>query len=543
MLLAHLGGDYAVSYSNIYVEFLNRGDVATATMHWYETRVHFYGISEGNSGSQVGSSGQGTWTGRSISAGLASAANFDGNGQAPLAARRDQLRADRQVSRGDVAKRSTQRSDVARDGRDGSSDARTSEEVRGYGTAAPGAVTVRGTHYSKQERASLDGRYYGTGMRGAEGPRVRAAGDPRLKERVYFYVDKGTGVRPEDGVGSIAHTAQLNNVYDANADTWVQQKVGRDLAGDAWLNAFESSVLDNGFDGYVTDFGTQRAAVLLGRHNVPVTRGKGGVSEAKASTTPAKRTDLPMGKMTGAEWKKLEPRATELEDDKSYYRDQVRFSPSRFDTIAEAFADRARKALANPRNTQPVLIHSNTPASMQILGWSDRKLIVEASELAKIANKPGFETDEKIGDLVLDLARPGAMFWNDKQGSLNILRREDMRGAPALIAVRPGVPMGIDRAHLMVTAHRLENQGALLRKITSGELKPLYLDRANPLIKQAMQTRKYRVSTLDLLAPENLHARASVQLDTSSRLLSDADLVNVRLTHWRIVSWGCISGL
>lgn len=41
-------------------------------------------------------------------------------------------------------------------------------------------------------------------------------------------------------------------------------------------------------------------------------------------------TDLPMGKMTGAEWKKLEPRATELEDDKLYYRDQVRFSPPRW---------------------------------------------------------------------------------------------------------------------------------------------------------------------------------------------------------------------
>lgn len=429
-------------------------------------------------------------------------------------------------------KLSTPRSDVARDGRYGSGNARTGEEVRGYGTAAPGAVTVQGTHYSKQERANLDGRYYGTGMRGAEGPRVRAAADPRLKERVYFYVDKGTGIRPEDGVGSIAHTAQLNNVYDANADTWLQQKVGRELSGDAWLNAFESSVIDNGFDGYVTDFGAQRAAVLLGRHNVPVTRGKGGVSEAKQAAVTAKRTDLPMGKMTGAEWKKLEPRATELEDDKIYYRDQVRFSPSRFDAIAEAFAKRATEALANPRNTQPVLIHSNTPASMQILGWSDRKLIVEASELAKIANKPGFETDEKIGNLVLDLARPGAMFWNDKQGSLNILRREDMRGAPALIAVRPGVPMGIDRAHLMVTAHRLENQGALLRKITSGELKPLYLDQANPLIKQAMQTRKYRVSTLDLLAPENLHARASVQLDTSSRLLSEADLVKWEQDNW-----------
>ena len=489
-----LGGDYDVSHSNIYVEFLNQGR-------------NSYGF-----------------TGKKADPADASART-----------RANQLRAEADVIFDQLvggAKLSTQRSNAASDGRNGELAAQGSGEVRGYGTSQPGSVTVQGTHYSKQERANLDGRYYGTGMRGAEGPRVQAATDPRLKERVYFYVDKGTGVRPEDGVGSIAHTAQLNNVYDGNADTWVQAKVGRELKGEAWMNAFESAVIDNGFDGYVTDFGTQRAAVLLGRHNVPVTRGKGGVSEAKQAAITAKRTDLPMGKMTGAEWKKLEPRATELEDDKSYYRDQVRFSPSRFDAIAEAFADRSRRALANPRNTRPVLIHSDTPASMQILGWANRPLMVEASELAKIANKPGFETDEKIGNLVLDLARPGAMFWNDKQGSLNILRREDMRGAPALIAVRPGVPMGIDRAHLMVTAHRLENQGALLRKITSGELKPLYLDQANPLIKQAMQTRKYRASTLDLLAPENLHARASVQLDTSSRLLSEADLVKWEQDNW-----------
>lgn len=227
------------------------------------------------------------------------------------------------------AKLSTQRSNAVRNERDGSSNARAGEEVRGYGTAAPGAVTVQGTHYSQQERASLDGRYYGTGMRGAEGPRVRAAADPRLKERVYFYVDKGTGLRPEDGVGAIAHTTQLNNVYDTNADSWLQAKVGRDVAGDAWLSAFESAVIDNGFDGYVTDFGTQRAAVLLGRHSVPVTRGQGGISEAKqAPTTPvtdrvAADRKLPSGRMTGAEWKQQIPEATMLEDDKSYYKDDV----------------------------------------------------------------------------------------------------------------------------------------------------------------------------------------------------------------------------
>ena len=44
-----------------------------------------------------------------------------------------------------------------------------------------------------------------------------------------------------------------------------------------------------------------------------------------------------MGKMTGAEWKKLEPRATDLEDGKMYYRDAVRFSPARAQTETPEF--------------------------------------------------------------------------------------------------------------------------------------------------------------------------------------------------------------
>jgi len=78
----------------------------------------------------------------------------------------------------------------------------------------------------------------------------------------------------------------------------------------------------------------------------------------------------------------------------------------------------------------------------------------------------------------------------------------------------------------------LENQEALLRKITSGELKPLYLEAANPAIKTAMQTRKYRV-TVQSLAPENLHARAELQLGMAPRLLSEADLVK-----WEGENWG-----
>ena len=55
------------------------------------------------------------------------------------------------------------------------------------------------------------------------------------------------------------------------------------------------------------------AVVLIGRHSVPVTyTGTGKQTGAvNAANTPKteRRTDLPMGKMTGSEWKKLEPRA------------------------------------------------------------------------------------------------------------------------------------------------------------------------------------------------------------------------------------------
>ena len=255
---------------------------------------------------------------------------------------------------------STKRSDAARNERAGGVDAEAARELASYGRPAPGAVSAVGRHYSAEQRERLDGRYYGTGARGKEGPRVRAASDPRIKERIYFYVNRGNGITPEQGVGSHAHDVRLNNLYDANADTWVQAKISRDLPdNDAWLNAFESAVIDNGFDGYVSDFGIQRAAVLLGRHSIsptyvgPNPADAPGAAQAKAPEAPApKNTDadkveqarvLPMGQMTGAEWKRLIPvvvpgvDVSMLDDAKAYYKSDVvqamrggvRLSPAR----------------------------------------------------------------------------------------------------------------------------------------------------------------------------------------------------------------------
>ena len=137
-------------------------------------------------------------------------------------------------------------------------------ETPEYGTAREGAISVLARHYSTEARTSLNGAYYGTGLKGAERDRLDGSPDPRLKNRVYFYVDQGSGIRPESGVGGFAHEVRLNNIYDPK--TQILQIKGN-------FNAFESAVINGGFDGYIAPFGNNQAAVvLLGpRHSaVPV---------------------------------------------------------------------------------------------------------------------------------------------------------------------------------------------------------------------------------------------------------------------------------
>ncbi len=151
----------------------------------------------------------------------------------------------------------------------------TGEGARDAGAVAGGqvseryaqaATSVTGYHFSNQKRTNLDGRFYGTGLKGQERDRLARARDPRIKDRVYFYVDEGKGVTPEQGVGPIAHSAELSNLYDVMADPL------RLWDGDH--NASESRILDAGFDGYYAKgvFGTQGVAVVLGTasQGVPV---------------------------------------------------------------------------------------------------------------------------------------------------------------------------------------------------------------------------------------------------------------------------------
>lgn len=128
----------------------------------------------------------------------------------------------------------------------------------------PGQVAIKGVHFSNGVRSTVDGRFYGTGLRGAEKDRVFNSPDTRLRERTYFYVDEGKGVRPESGVGGYAHEAFLPNLYDINSDP-LKLIAGGDI------NATEVNVLNAGFDGYYRRdaFNQQGAAVVIG----PASRG------------------------------------------------------------------------------------------------------------------------------------------------------------------------------------------------------------------------------------------------------------------------------
>jgi hypothetical protein len=115
--------------------------------------------------------------------------------------------------------------------------------------------TLKAIHYGRQPRETLDGRFNGTGLKGAEAKRLESATDPRIKERVYAYLN---GREPEAGVGGYAHEVELGNLYDAQANA--------DGLWQADANAAESAILDAGYDGYfVGDI-----AVVMGKasHNV-----------------------------------------------------------------------------------------------------------------------------------------------------------------------------------------------------------------------------------------------------------------------------------
>lgn len=177
------------------------------------------------------------------------------------------------------------------------------------------SAPVVGVHFSRQPRAALSSGMFGTGLKGAEAERLARSNDDRIKQRIAFYIDAGTGVHPEAGVGGAAHVSTLTNLYDADADTL---KLFRRNQRD--LNAAESAVVDAGFDGYLQrkNFHNQGTAVLLGARSQGAEH-VGAVEDANARATvpppaeiPAMKTlaiqlvndrTLPGGAMLPGEWR------------------------------------------------------------------------------------------------------------------------------------------------------------------------------------------------------------------------------------------------
>ena len=120
----------------------------------------------------------------------------------------------------------------------------------------PGAMSVEAYHYSKEARSVISTGAFGTGLEGSARDQYLNAADQRLRKRSYFYVDKGTGINPEAGVGGIAHRVKLDNVYDANSDPLRLRRGGQ--------MAFESALLDRGYSGYLDRLeGTQSGQVVM----------------------------------------------------------------------------------------------------------------------------------------------------------------------------------------------------------------------------------------------------------------------------------------
>lgn len=139
---------------------------------------------------------------------------------------------------------------------------------------------VEAYHYSQAPRKVLSSSYFGTGLKGSAREEYQNASDERRRQRISFYVDKGTGVRPESGVGGYPHRAYLSNIYDSNADPLGLRKGGQ--------AAFESAVLDQGFDGYLDRLeGSQPGqVVMLGKRTVPVEALKPGPIKSGQKVEP-----------------------------------------------------------------------------------------------------------------------------------------------------------------------------------------------------------------------------------------------------------------
>lgn len=146
------------------------------------------------------------------------------------------------------------------------------------GEASTNGVSVKAVHYSDKKRTTLDSSKYGTGMPGAEAKRVADGG---IADRIHFYVDEGNGVKPESGVGGVAHEVQLDTLYDTKTDP---ENLVKDNKNNP--NAWEQAIVDAGYEGYYAQgaYGKHGAAVLLGERTLDTTMPMFSLTQEAAQT-------------------------------------------------------------------------------------------------------------------------------------------------------------------------------------------------------------------------------------------------------------------
>jgi hypothetical protein len=132
------------------------------------------------------------------------------------------------------------------------------------GEKQPASMSYRGIHYGQTKVDELDGKKFGTGIRGAERRRLEDAFDDRIKNRVYFYITKpdGTLPLPEAGLGGYVYTQQFDNILPPGSE---MSQMFSSVNGDA--NNFETAVIDAGYDGYAVP---SMGMMVVLNHNTPV---------------------------------------------------------------------------------------------------------------------------------------------------------------------------------------------------------------------------------------------------------------------------------
>lgn len=143
---------------------------------------------------------------------------------------------------------------------------------------------VRGVHFSKAPGlTATDPARYGSGAFSGERAMVKREG---LPDRTYFYSGPEGTVNPEESVGRVAphvYEANLNGLYDVNADPEGLVRLakaynltdykpvlpeGLDYMGlpqpGSAAADMERLIRDYGYDGFLSDMGSRRAAAVYG---------------------------------------------------------------------------------------------------------------------------------------------------------------------------------------------------------------------------------------------------------------------------------------